>query len=125
MGTYSLSAGYYGRYYLKALKVRTLVRRDFQQAFKDFDVLASPTMPTVAPRLGELSDPLTMYMADVNTVPVNLAGIPAISVPCGTAEGMPVGLQLIGDLLCEPVLLRTASAYEHATGSGDGVEVAI
>ncbi|HHY95524.1 MAG TPA: Asp-tRNA(Asn)/Glu-tRNA(Gln) amidotransferase subunit GatA [Firmicutes bacterium] len=116
LGTYALSAGYYDAYYLKAQKVRTLVKQDFQQAFASYDLLLSPTSPTVAFLLGERTeDPLSMYMADVCTIPVNLAGIPAISVPCGLSEGLPVGLQLMGKPFAEDVLLRAAFAYEQAT----------
>ncbi len=117
LGTYALSAGYYDAFYLKALKVRTLLRREFDDAFRRFDVLASPTSPTVAFRLGERTvDPVQMYLADVCTVPANIVGIPAISVPCGFADGLPVGLQLMGPALSESVLLRVAYAYEQATG---------
>jgi len=113
LGTFALSAGYYGRYYLKALKVRTLVRRDFDEAFKRFDVLATPTMPFVAFKLGErIKDPLSLYLADVNTVPINLAGVPSISVPCGLSDGLPVGLQLIGRHFDEATLLKAALAFE-------------
>jgi aspartyl-tRNA(Asn)/glutamyl-tRNA(Gln) amidotransferase subunit A len=116
LGTYALSAGYYGRYYLKALKVRTLIKNDFQRAFKDVDVLASPTMPMPAFRIGErINDPLSLYMADVFTVPINLAGVPAISLPCGFAANLPIGLQLIGKHFGEDTVLRAANAYEQAT----------
>jgi aspartyl-tRNA(Asn)/glutamyl-tRNA(Gln) amidotransferase subunit A len=116
LGTYALSAGYYGRYYLKALKVRTLIKDDFLRAFKDVDLLASPTMPIPAFRIGErINDPLSLYMADVFTVPINLAGVPAISVPCGFAGHLPVGLQLMGPHFGEAAVLRAAHAYEAAT----------
>jgi aspartyl-tRNA(Asn)/glutamyl-tRNA(Gln) amidotransferase subunit A len=116
LGTYALSAGYYGRYYLKALKVRTLIKGDFLRAFKDVDILASPTMPIPAFRIGErINDPLSLYMADVFTVPINLAGVPAISVPCGFSGRLPIGLQLIGKHFDEATLLRAAQAYEAAT----------
>lgn len=116
LGTYALSAGYYGRYYLKALKVRTLIKNDFMKAFKDVDILASPTMPLPAFRMGErINDPLSLYLADVFTVPINLAGVPAISVPCGFADHLPIGLQLIGRHFGEDVILRAANAYEAAT----------
>lgn len=116
LGTYALSAGYYGRYYLKALKVRTLIRRDFEHALKEVDIIASPTMPFPAFRIGErITDPLSLYMSDVFTVPINLAGIPAISVPCGFSGGLPVGLQLMGRPFDEALLLRVANAYEQAT----------
>ena len=117
LGTFALSAGYYGRYYLKALKVRTLVRRDFEEAFKRFDVLATPTMPFVAFKLGErIKDPLSLYLADVNTVPINLAGISSISVPCGRFGGLPVGLQLISSHFDEATILKAALAFEMAAG---------
>jgi len=116
LGTYALSAGYYDAYYLKALKVRTLIKRDFDRAFKKYDILLSPTTPTVAFRFGEKTDdPLEMYLSDVYTAPINLAGIPAVSVPCGFADGMPVGLQLIGKPFDEGTLLRAAYAFEQAT----------
>jgi len=116
LGTYALSAGYYGRYYLKALKVRTLIKEDFQRAFKDVDVIASPTMPFPAFKIGErIADPLTLYMADVFTVPINLAGVPAISLPCGFADRLPIGLQLIASHFQEHLMLRAARAYEEAT----------
>ncbi len=106
LGSYALSAGYYGKYYLKALKVRTLVIRDFKRAFEKFDVLISPTMPALPFRIGELADPLTMYKMDVNTVPINLAGIPALSVPIGFVKGLPVGLQVMGNYFDENKLLN-------------------
>ena len=116
LGTYALSAGYYGRYYLKALQVRTLIKEDFLRAFKEVDLLASPTMPIPAFKIGErINDPLSLYMADVFTVPINLAGVPAISVPCGFAGQLPVGLQLIGPHFGEAAVLRTAHAFEAAT----------
>jgi aspartyl-tRNA(Asn)/glutamyl-tRNA(Gln) amidotransferase subunit A len=116
LGTYALSAGYYGRYYLKALKVRTLIKQDFQRAFQDVDILASPTMPIPAFKMGErINDPLSLYMADVFTVPINLAGVPAISLPCGFAGRLPIGLQLMGPHFGEAELLRAAQAFEAAT----------
>ena len=116
LGAYALSAGYYDAYYLKAQKVRTLIIQEFQKAFESCDVLATPTSPTVAFKLGEkLDDPLQMYLSDVYTVPVNVAGLPAISVPCGFSQGLPVGLQLIGPPLSEQTLLRAAYAYEQST----------
>lgn len=115
LGTYALSAGYYEAYYGQAQKVRTLIVRDFQRAFENFDVLVSPTSPTPAFRLGEkLEDPLTMYLSDVCTIPVNLAGIPAINIPCGLEDGLPVGLQIMGKVLDEANLLRVARAMEEA-----------
>ena len=116
MGTYALSAGYYDAYYKKAQQVRTLIRREFETAFQRFDVLATPTSPTTAFKIGEkLDDPLVMHANDVCTVPANIAGIPGLSMPCGFIEGLPVGLQLLGPHLGEPALLRTAYAYEQAT----------
>ena len=116
MGTYALSAGYYDAYYKKAQQVRTLIRREFEAAFQRFDVLATPTSPTTAFKIGEkLDDPLVMHANDVCTVPANIAGIPGLSMPCGFIEGLPVGLQLLGPHLGEPALLRTAYAYEQAT----------
>jgi len=112
LGTYTLSAGYYGKYYLKALKVRTLVKRDFQRAFKDCDILISPTMPTPAFKIGEIQDPLTMYKMDVNTVPINLAGIPALSMPMGFVRGLPVGLQIMGNHFEENKILSFALELE-------------
>ncbi|MEM2792543.1 MAG: Asp-tRNA(Asn)/Glu-tRNA(Gln) amidotransferase subunit GatA [Candidatus Bathyarchaeia archaeon] len=113
LGTFALSAGYYEAYYLKALKVRTLILNDFQKAFKEFDVLAGPSMPTVAFKIGEkIEDPLELYMCDVNTVPANLAGLPAISIPCGLSEGLPVGLQLIAPPMEESLLFKVSYAYE-------------
>ena len=116
LGAYALSAGYYDAYYLKAQKVRTLIRREFDSAFRRVDLLATPTSPSVTFRLGErTADPLRMYLSDVCTVPASVAGLPAISVPCGFSEGLPVGLQLIGPHMAEAALLRTAHAYEQAT----------
>ena len=115
LGTFALSAGYYGKYYVKAQHARQLIAKDFAAALKTCDFLAGPTMPNVAPKIGELtSDPLLMYQADILTVPVNIAGIPAISVPCGTAHGMPVGLQLMGRMFGEEALLNAALAFEEA-----------
>ena len=116
LGTYALSAGYYDAYYLRAQKVRALIRRDFDQAFATVDAVVSPTSPTTAFRLGEkLDDPLAMYLSDVYTVPVNLAGLPGISIPCGfDSKGLPVGLQLIGKPFDEETLLRIARAVEPA-----------
>jgi aspartyl-tRNA(Asn)/glutamyl-tRNA(Gln) amidotransferase subunit A len=116
LGTYALSAGYHDRYYLKALRVRTLVKEDFDRAFSDVDVLMAPTMPAPAFRLGEkIDDPLSLYLSDVNTVPVNLAGVPSISVPCGFADGLPVGLQIIGRQFDEGSVLRAAWTFERNT----------
>jgi aspartyl-tRNA(Asn)/glutamyl-tRNA(Gln) amidotransferase subunit A len=117
LGTFVLSSGYYDAYYSKALKVRRLIKQDFDRAFEQVDVLAGPTSPTPAFRLGQkVSDPLTMYLADVYTISVNLAGLPAISIPCGfSAAGLPIGLQLIGPLFDEARLLQTARLYERET----------
>jgi aspartyl-tRNA(Asn)/glutamyl-tRNA(Gln) amidotransferase subunit A len=114
LGTYVLSAGYYDAYYRKAQQVRALIRRDYARAFERVDVIATPTTPTPAFRLGErLQDPVQMYLADVFTVSANLAGIPAISVPCGLVEGLPVGLQLTGPAFGEAAILKAAAAYER------------
>lgn len=114
LGTYALSAGYYDAYYLKALKVRTLIKNDFDRAFEKYDVLLSPTSPTPAFKIGEKAgDPLQMKLADICTIPVNLAGIPAISVPCGEVDGLPVGLQIMGRPFEEHVILRVAYAFEQ------------
>ena len=117
LGTYVLSAGYYDAFYLKALQVRTLLRRDYDQAFERADVVAMPTMPTPAFKLGEKTDdPLQMYLADVFTVSANLAGLPGVSVPCGfSTEGLPIGFQLTGRMFDEATLLRVADAYERVT----------
>jgi aspartyl-tRNA(Asn)/glutamyl-tRNA(Gln) amidotransferase subunit A len=117
LGTYVLSAGYYDAYYLKAQQVRTLIRRDFEIAFADVDAVAMPTTPTPAFRLGEkTADPLQMYLADIFTVTAPLAGLPALSVPCGfSSDQLPVGLQLIGRAWDEATLFRLAAAYEQAT----------
>jgi aspartyl-tRNA(Asn)/glutamyl-tRNA(Gln) amidotransferase subunit A len=125
LGTYALSAGYYEAYYGQAQKVRTLIVRDFQGAFEKFDVLVSPTSPTPAFGLGDkVEDPLSMYLSDVCTIPVNLAGIPAVSIPCGLEDGLPIGLQIMGNVLDEVTILRTARAMEEALDFRDrpGVE---
>jgi aspartyl-tRNA(Asn)/glutamyl-tRNA(Gln) amidotransferase subunit A len=115
LGTYALSAGYYDAYYIKAQKVRTLIKADFDRAFESFDALVAPTSPTVAFPLGaKTADPLAMYLSDVCTLPVNLAGLPGLSLPCGLSDGLPVGLQIIGPALGEPAVLRVAAAYERA-----------
>jgi aspartyl-tRNA(Asn)/glutamyl-tRNA(Gln) amidotransferase subunit A len=116
LGTYALSAGYYDAYYLKAQKVRTLLVRDFEEAFKNVDAIVTPTSPTAAFKLGEkVNDPLSMYLADVFTVTADLAGIPGISVPCGvTKENLPVGLQILGKHFDEATILRVAHAFEQA-----------
>lgn len=118
LGTYVLSAGYYDAYYVKAQRVRTLVARDFEDAFRRVDAIATPTSPTTAFKLGEKADdPLAMYLADVFTVTADLAGIPAISVPCGNdSQGLPIGFQILGKPFDEGRILRVAHAYEHARG---------
>ena len=116
LGTYALSAGYYDAFYLRALRVRTLIRRDFEAALARFDALLGPVTPTAAFRLGEkVDDPLQMYLSDVYTVPLNLAGLPGIAVPCGFVEGLPVGLQVIGRAFDEQTILGVAHAFEQAT----------
>jgi len=117
LGTYALSAGYYDAYYLKASQVRSLIRRDFDRAFEQYDVLVGPTSPTVAFRLGEKTeDPIAMYLSDVCTIPVNMGGLPGMSVPCGfSPDGLPIGLQLVGKPLGEEALLRAAYALEQST----------
>jgi len=117
LGTYALSAGYYDAYYLKAQKVRTLIKQEFEQAFQRYDALVTPTSPTVAFKLGEkLQNPIQMYLSDVCTLPINIAGIPAISVPAGFAQELPVGMQIIGKPFDEATILRIAFAYEQASG---------
>jgi len=116
LGTYALSSGYYDAYYLKAQKVRTLIKQDFDRAFEQYDLLIGPTAPTPAFRIGEqVGDPLTMYLNDICTIPVSLAGVPAISVPCGFADGLPIGMQIIGKAFDEVNVLRAAYAYEQHT----------
>ena len=116
IGNYALSAGYYDAYYLKALKVRTLIQKDFTDAFKNVDVILTPTVPNAAFKIGEMvNDPLKMYLQDICTVPLNLAGLPGISLPCGfTSEKLPIGFQLIGKALDEETILRAAFTYEQA-----------
>jgi aspartyl-tRNA(Asn)/glutamyl-tRNA(Gln) amidotransferase subunit A len=117
LGTYALSAGYYEAYYGQAQKVRTVISREFAAAFERFDVLVSPTSPTVAFKLGEKTEnPLAMYLADVLTIPPNMAGLPGLSIPCGLSEGLPVGLQLIGPQFSENTLFRAGHALEQAIG---------
>jgi aspartyl-tRNA(Asn)/glutamyl-tRNA(Gln) amidotransferase subunit A len=116
LGTYALSAGYYNKYYLKALKVRTLIRKDFDEAFKKFDVLIGPTMPFPPFKIGEkIKDPLALYMSDVDTVSANLAGLPAISVPCGFTNGLPIGMQIMAPPLREDLTLQAAYTFEQNT----------
>ena len=116
LGTYALSAGYYDAYYLKAQKVRTLLARDFSEAFEKVDAIVTPTSPTPAFKLGEkMDDPLSMYLADIYTVTADLAGIPGISVPCGLSkEKLPIGLQILGRHFDEAGILRLAHAYEQS-----------
>jgi aspartyl-tRNA(Asn)/glutamyl-tRNA(Gln) amidotransferase subunit A len=116
LGTYALSAGYYNAYYLKAQKVRTLIKQEFDQAFEKCDALVTPTSPIVPFKLGEkLEDPMQMYLSDVCTLPINIAGIPAISIPAGFADNLPIGMQIMGKPFSEEILLRIAFAYEQAT----------
>ena len=113
LGTYALSSGYYDAYYGQAQKVRTLISRDFERAYEQVDVLVSPTTPTVAFPIGErVDDPMAMYLADLCTIPSNLAGGPAMSLPCGLAEGLPVGLQIMAPTLADERLYRVGSAFE-------------
>jgi aspartyl-tRNA(Asn)/glutamyl-tRNA(Gln) amidotransferase subunit A len=116
LGTYALSAGYYDAYYKRAQQVRTLIRRDYQQAFEQVDLIAAPTSPTVAFPIGaHTDDPLAMYLEDVCTLPVNLAGLPGLVVPCGFDGALPIGLQLIGQPFDEATLLRVGDAYQRIT----------
>ncbi|ERN39971.1 aspartyl/glutamyl-tRNA(Asn/Gln) amidotransferase, A subunit [Rubidibacter lacunae KORDI 51-2] len=121
LGTYALSAGYYDAYYLKAQKVRTAIKQDFEAAFADVDVLVTPTTPSTAFKTGEKTDdPLSMYLSDLTTVPVSLAGLPALSIPCGfDAQNLPIGMQLIGNVLREDRIFHVAHAYEQATDWSD------
>ena len=113
LGTFALSSGYYGKYYAKAQAARKQVRDDFLRIFRGVDVICGPTMPTVAFRIGEKTDPLSMYLSDILTVPANLAGVPAISVPCGRSEGLPVGLQIMGPHFRDDQVIDVAAAYEQ------------
>ena len=116
LGTYSLSAGTYDAYYKKAQQVRTLIKQDFDKVLADYDVIVGPTAPTPAFKIGEnVEDPLTMYANDILTIPINLAGVPAISIPCGFENGLPLGLQIIGNYFDESTIYRVAHAYEQAT----------
>jgi aspartyl-tRNA(Asn)/glutamyl-tRNA(Gln) amidotransferase subunit A len=117
LGTYALSAGYYDAYYLKAQRVRTLIKQDFDQAFKHCDVIVTPTAPTTAFKLAEkIQDPLQMYLSDIYTISINLAGLPALSLPCGFDQaGMPIGMQIIGKHFDESTILRVGHVYEQAT----------
>ncbi len=117
LGTYALSSGYYDAYYVKAQKVRTLIKQDFDAAFAQVDAIVAPTSPTVAFKIGaRTDDPVQMYLADVFTIPANMAGIPGIAVPCGFSEGLPVSLQVLGRSFDEQGILRIAHAYEQAAG---------
>ncbi len=116
LGTYALSAGYYDAYYLRAQKVRTLIRREFDAAFEKYDALVTPTSPTVPFKMGEkLDDPVQMYLSDVCTLPINIAGLPAMSVPAGSSGGLPVGMQVIGKPFAEETILRIADTFQQAT----------
>lgn len=117
LGTYALSSGYYDAYYKKAQQARTLIKRDFDEAFKQVDIIVTPTAPTPAFKLGEKTDdPLQMYLSDIFTISINLAGIPGISLPCGlTRERLPIGLQILGRHFDEETVLRAAYSYEQAT----------
>lgn len=122
LGTYALSSGYYDAYYLKAQKVRTLIKQDFDKVFESYDLIVGPTAPTTAFRIGEqVDDPLTMYLNDIMTIPVSLAGVPAISIPCGLSNGLPVGLQLIAKPFNETTILRAAHAFEQNTNHHQAV----
>jgi len=116
LGTYALSAGYYDAYYLKAMKVRTLILQDFQNAFGQVDLILTPTSPTVAFRIGEkIDDPLSMYLSDIFTITCNLAGLPGISIPAGTnSAGLPIGVQLLGNHFQETLMLQAACNFEKA-----------
>jgi len=117
LGTYALSAGYYDAYYVKAQKVRTLIRREFDAVFEKCDALVTPTSPTVPFKIGEKTDdPVQMYLSDVCTLPINIAGVPAMSIPAGFAGNLPVGMQLIAKPFAEETILKIAHAYEQATG---------
>ncbi len=117
LGTYALSSGYYDAYYKKAQQARTLIKRDFDEAFKQVDIIVTPTAPTAAFKLGEKTDdPLQMYLSDIFTISMNLAGIPGLSLPCGlTRERLPIGLQILGRHFDEETVLRAAYSYEQAT----------
>ena len=124
LGSFVLSSGYYDAYYLKALRTKALIKKEFDEAFKKYDVILGPAAPTTAPKLGEsLSDPIKMYLSDIYTISVNLAGLPGISLPCGKdSSGMPIGLQLIGDCFQEKKILRAAYAFEQ-TRKYEGPEI--
>jgi aspartyl-tRNA(Asn)/glutamyl-tRNA(Gln) amidotransferase subunit A len=115
LGTYALSAGYYDAYYNRAQKVRALIAQDFEKAFERCDILVSPTAPNVAFKLGEISDPYQMYLEDIFTIPANLAGICGVSIPAGFSQGLPVGMQLLGNIFREDLILRVADAFQRVT----------
>jgi aspartyl-tRNA(Asn)/glutamyl-tRNA(Gln) amidotransferase subunit A len=115
LGTYALSSGYYDAYYKRAEKVRALITQDFDRAFEQFDVLVSPTSPHVAFKIGEISDPYQMYLEDIFTIPANLAGICGVSIPAGFSDGLPVGLQLLGNAFAEDTILCVADAFQRVT----------
>ena len=116
LGTYALSAGYYDAYYKKSLQVRTLIKHDFVKAFNEVDIIIAPTAPNVAFKLGEKTDdPMAMYMEDACTIPSCLAGLPGLSIPCGFKNGLPIGMQLIGNYFDENTLLNVAHIFESAT----------
>ena len=119
LGSFVLSSGYYDAYYLKALRTKALIKKEFDQAFGKYDVLLAPASPFTAPKIGEsLKDPLAMYLGDIYTVAVNLCGLPGITVPCGKdSKGLPIGIQMIGDCFMEKKILRAAHAYETSRGS--------
>ena len=116
LGTYALSAGYYDAWYLKAQRVRTLIRQEFDTAFSKFDALITPTSPTTPFKIDEkMDDPLQMYLSDVCTLPINIAGLPAISIPAGFSNGLPIGMQIIGKPFSEETILKIAHAFQEAT----------
>jgi aspartyl-tRNA(Asn)/glutamyl-tRNA(Gln) amidotransferase subunit A len=115
IGTYALSSGYYDAYYLKAQQIRRLIREDFLKAFEQVDLIMGPTAPGTAFRLGEKSDPVSMYLSDIYTIATNLAGLPGMSIPAGFVNGLPVGLQLIGNYFAEGRLLNAAHQYQQVT----------
>ena len=119
LGSFVLSSGYYDAYYLKALRVKALIKKAFDEAFAKYDLILAPCAPTTAPELGKsLSDPIKMYLSDIYTISVNLAGLPGISIPCGIdSKGLPIGLQMIGDCFKEKNLIRAAYAYECSRGT--------
>ncbi len=120
LGTYALSAGYFNEYYVKALQLRTLIKRGFEKAFETCDVIASPTMPVLPFDIGEkIEDPLSLYLCDIHTVPANLTGMPALSIPCGFSDGLPVGLQLTAPLFREDIILKLGQAFEKSYESSN------